>query len=93
MTETPAIFPDPYMLTIVTDTGVKCPKNVAKMTYIKNKNIYEAIQRMRKKGEYETDIHKNYNIIVEHTNKQLQEKWHQNPHSRHLKQAKAQLVI
>ena len=45
------------------------------MTYLKNKNIGEAIyQKLRNKDVYETDMHKIYNIIVVQKNKQLQEK-------------------
>ena len=45
------------------------------MTYLKKKNIDEAIhQKLRKKDFYESDMHNIYNLIVGQTNKQLQEK-------------------
>ena len=65
MNETPETFPDPDMLTIITDMGVKFPKMDAEMNYPKNNNIDEDIrQKLRKKDVYETDMHKIYNIIV-----------------------------
>ena len=45
------------------------------MTYLEKKNTNEAIlQKLRKKGVYETIVHEIYNLIVIHTNNQLQEK-------------------
>ena len=73
MTETPATFPDPVMLTIPY-LGIDHPKTVAEITYLE-KNIDEEIrQNMMKKDIYESDMHKIYNIIVGQTNEQLQEK-------------------
>ena len=44
-------------------------------TDLKNKNIDEAIhQKLRKRYEYETNMHKIYNLIVGQTNEQLQDK-------------------
>ena len=43
------------------------------MTYLKNKNICEAIhQKLRKKYVDETEMHNIYNLILGQTNKQLQ---------------------
>ena len=59
------IFPYPDMPTIVPDTGVDHSKTDTDMTYLKKKNIYEAIrQKLRKKDVYETNMHKIYNLIV-----------------------------
>ena len=45
------------------------------MTYLKEKNIDEAIcQNLRKKDVQQSDMHKIYNIIVGQTNEQLQDK-------------------
>ena len=45
------------------------------MTYLKKKNIDEAIrQNLRKKDVYESDMHKIYNLIVCQKNEQLQYK-------------------
>ena len=45
------------------------------MTYLEKKNTNEAIlQKLRKKGVYETIVHEICNLIVIHTNNQLQEK-------------------
>ena len=75
MNDTPENWPYPYIPTITPDTGIGCPKNDAEMTYLKNKNIREAIhQKLRKKYVYETNMNKTYNIIVIHPNKKLQEK-------------------
>ena len=74
MTETAATFPDPYMPTI-TDLGIDRPKTDGDMTYLKKKNIDEAIhQNLRNKDFYESDKHKIYNLIVVERNEQLQEK-------------------
>ena len=43
MTKTPATFLDPYMPTIIPDTGADHPKTYVDMTYLKNKIIDEAI--------------------------------------------------
>ena len=75
MTKTPETFPDPEMKSIVPDTGIEHPKTDAEMTYLKNKNIDKAIRhKMKKKYVYKTDMHKIYNLILGHTNEQLQEK-------------------
>ena len=69
MTETLATFPDPEILAIVIDTRSKHPKTVSKMTYVEKKNINEAIcPKLRNGDEYETDIHKIYNIILVYNN-------------------------
>ena len=74
MTETAATLPNPDMSTIP-DLGTERPKIDAEMTYLKKKNIDEAIhQNLRKKHVYESDMHKIYNLIVVQTNEQLQEK-------------------
>ena len=45
------------------------------MTYLKKKNIDEAIhKKLRKMNVYKSDMHKIYNLIVGQTNEQLQEK-------------------
>ena len=42
------------------------------MTYLKKKNIDEAIcQKLRKKDLYETDINKIYNLVMGQTNEKL----------------------
>ena len=75
MNKPPAAFPNPLMTTIVADTGAERPKTDTKMTYLKKKNIYEYIcQKLRKIYEYETDMHKIYNLFVIQTNEQPQEK-------------------
>ena len=75
MTDTPATFPDLHMPTIIPDTGVKRPKTYAEMIYLEKNNIGKAIhQKLRKKGLYEIDMHKIYNLDVVQTNKKLQEK-------------------
>ena len=74
MTETEATFPDPEMPTI-TDVGTERPETDGEMTYLKKKNIDEAIHKnMRKKDIYKSDKQKIYNLIVGETNEQLQEK-------------------
>ena len=73
--ETPDTFPEPDIPKIIPDTGVDHPKTDAEITYLKKKNIDEAIrQKMRNKDVYETDINTIYNLFVGHTNKQLQDK-------------------
>ena len=63
------------MPTITPDTGVKRPNTDAEMTYLKKRNIEEAIcHKPRKKDVYETEMKKIYNLIVVHTNYQLHEK-------------------
>ena len=58
-----------------TEFGTERPKTDGEMTYLKKKNINEAIrQKLRKKDVYESDMHKIYNLIVGQTNEQLQEK-------------------
>ena len=43
------------------------------MTHIKKNNIGESINhKLRKKDVYETDMQKNYNLIVGQTKKKLQ---------------------
>ena len=59
MTKTPETLPYAQMPNIMTDTGTKCPKTDLYMTYLKKKNIYEAIdQNLRKEYVYETNTHK-----------------------------------
>ena len=45
MAEILATFPDLDMPTIIMDTGAKHPKTDTYMTYLKNKNIDEAIHK------------------------------------------------
>ena len=72
MTNTPETFFDPDMPKIIPDTGVNRPNRDTDMTYLKNKNIYEAIyQKLRKEYLHETNMHNIYNIIVVQTNEQL----------------------
>ena len=53
-----ANLPDPEIPTTTSDTGVKRLKTDADITYLKNKNIYEAIyQKLRNKEVYKTDMH------------------------------------
>ena len=53
-----ANLPDPEIPTTTSDTDVKRLKTDADMTYLKNKNIYEAIyQKLRNKEVYKTDMH------------------------------------
>ena len=67
-------FPDPDMPTIIPDTGLKRTKTDGEMTYLKKKNIDEAIhQKLMKKDVYKTDMHNIYNIIMGKANYQLQE--------------------
>ena len=55
--ETPDTFPEPDIPKIIPDTGVDHPKTDTEITYLKKKNIDEAIrQKMRNKDVYETDI-------------------------------------
>ena len=62
-------FPKSEIPTIVTDNGDKHSKTDAKMTYIENKNTNEAIhQKLWNKYEYETNMIKIYNLILDHTN-------------------------
>ena len=59
----------------ITDLVTDLPKTYGEMTYLKKKNIDEAIrQKLRKKDVYESFIHNIYNLIVGQTNEQLQEK-------------------
>ena len=75
MTKTPATFLDPYMPTIIPDTGADHPKTYVDMTYLKNKIIDEAIrQKLRNKDVYKTYIHNIYNLIVGQKNEKLQDK-------------------
>ena len=63
------------MKTIILYMGVERPNTDTEITYLKNKNIDEAIsQKLRNKDVFESDMHMIYNIIVGHTNKQLQKK-------------------
>ena len=49
----------------ITDLGIKHPKTYWDMTYLKKKNINEAIrQKLSKKDVYKLDTHKIYNLIV-----------------------------
>ena len=67
MTETPATFPDPYMPIIIPDTCVEIPETNAEILYLENNGIDEAIhQKLRKKDEYETNVHNIYNIIIKY---------------------------
>ena len=51
-------LPDPEMQTIIPDMGADRPNIDGEMTYLKNKNIDEAIpQKLRKKDVYKTDMH------------------------------------
>ena len=55
--------------------GVKHANMDAYMTYLENKNINEAIcQKPRKNYVYEINMHNIYNIILDQTNKKLQDK-------------------
>ena len=70
--ETPVALPNRLMPTIVTDTGATSSKIYTEMTYLKKKNIDESIcQKLRKIDEYDTDMHKIYNLFVSQTNEQL----------------------
>ena len=74
MTETPETSPNPYMPTI-THLGIENPKIDADMTYLEKKSIDEAIcQNLRKKGNYQSNMYKIYNLIVGQTNEKLQGK-------------------
>ena len=65
MNETLDTFPDPEIPTIIPDTGAKRPNMDVDMTYIKNKNIDEAIrQKLSNKYVYETDTQNICNLIV-----------------------------
>ena len=68
MTETVSTFPYADMPTIIyLDT--ERPKTDWVMTYLENNNMDKAIcQNLRKKGFYESDMNKIYNIIVGQTN-------------------------
>ena len=44
MTKTQETFPGPDMPTIIPDTGIERPKTDKETTYIKKKNIEEAIR-------------------------------------------------
>ena len=75
MNKTPETFLDQNVPAIIPDTGVEHPNTDVEMTYLKNKNIDEAIcQKLRKQYVYETNMHMIYNIFVGHTKNQLQEK-------------------
>ena len=57
------------MPTIIPDTGVERPKTDTEITYLKKKEIDEAIcHKLRKKDVYETVMHKIYNNIMVQTN-------------------------
>ena len=74
MTKTLATFPDPEIPTIVPDTVVESPKTDTEITYLKKKNIDEAIgYKLGNKDVYETNINNIYNIIVGQTNANIQE--------------------
>ena len=67
--ETPDTFPEPDIPKIIPDTGVDHPKTDAEITYLKKKNIDEAIyQKLRKKDMYETVMQNIYNNIMVQTN-------------------------
>ena len=73
ITKTPETFPDPEMTNIVPDTGVYRPNTDVEMTHHKNKNIHKSTrQKLRKNDVYQTKMHNIYNLIFDHTNKQLQ---------------------
>ena len=75
MNKTLDTFPDPDMPSIIPYMGADYPKTETEVTYPKKNNIDEAIhQKLSKKDVYETDMHKIYNLIVDQTNRQLQEK-------------------
>ena len=72
MAETLDTFPDPDIPTIP-DLFTERPKRYSEMTYLEKNNIDEAIrQNMRKKDVYALSMHNIYNLIVGHTNEQLQ---------------------
>ena len=74
MTETAANFPDQEMTTI-TEFGTERPKTDGEMTYLKKKNINEAIhQKFRQEDVYELYMQKICNLIVVQTNEELQQK-------------------
>ena len=63
------------MPTIIPDTAVDNINMDAEITYIEKRNIYRDIhQKLRKKDVYENDMHNIYNLILDQTNDQLQEK-------------------
>ena len=75
MTKTPEAFPELEIPNIMTDTGCKRPKTDSKMAYLENKDTNEVIyKKLSKRDEYETDMNIIYNLIVGHTNEQIQEK-------------------
>ena len=75
MTDTPVTFLDPYIPTIMSDTGYENPKTDLETIYLENINIDEFIrQKPRKKYLYESNMHNICNPIVGHNNEQLQEK-------------------
>ena len=64
MTETADNFPNPEMPTI-TVLGIERPKTDGEMTYLKKKNINEAIRKkFRKNDVYKSHMHNIYNIII-----------------------------
>ena len=73
MSKTPETFSIPDMLTIMMNTGTKRPKTDVETTYLKKNNIDEAIsQIIRKRDVYKTNMQNIYNLIVGHTNEQVQ---------------------
>ena len=58
----------------ITDLGIERPKTDGKMTYLEKIYIDEAIlQKLRRKGVYQSYMHNIYNLIVGQTNGQLQD--------------------
>ena len=70
ITKTPETYHNPKMPTIIPDMGVEHPKTNTEITNI-DKDI---LQKMRKNDVYANVMHNIYNLIVGHTNEQLQEK-------------------
>ena len=90
MTETAATFPDPEIPTI-TDLGTELPKTDGEMTYLEKNNIDKAIfQNLRKKGVYESDVHKIYNLIVGQKTNNYKRRRRRTPLSRRSRLTKTQ---
>ena len=72
--ETLATFPEPNTTTTMMDTGADCLQKESEMTYIKKKNINDAIhQNFRKRNVLKTNMHKIYNLIMGYKNEQPQD--------------------
>ena len=92
MTKTPATFPNSEIPEIIYETGTKCPKTEAEITYLNNNNIDEAIfQKLKKKAMYETEIHKIYNIVVGHKMSNYRRRQYWDPPSRRSRQSNTPL--